>query len=107
MTIEKRVAIQPIFARPPQQSDYVPQWGHKSQLLGHPQSRYFAPSPAWWRRVPPPVKSLKYFLQRTFHRDGIARGFNPSQYRRVDEAALLRAELGVAGSQGRLKTKET
>lgn len=93
LTIAKRIAIKPVFARPPQQSDYVPQWGQMSGALGPGHSRYFAPSPAWWRFVPARVKSMKYLLQRMLKKDGIARGFNRSHYRRVNEGALLRAKL--------------
>jgi hypothetical protein len=89
MTIAKRVAIKPIFARAPQQSDYVPQWQHQSAAVTSTVSKYYAPSPAWWRFVPSGVKTWKYFLQRALGRDGVNRGFNPSFYKRIEKNTLL------------------
>ncbi len=96
MTIARRIAIKPIFARPPQQSDYVSRW-QRDDEVARTRPALFTPSPRWWRLVPSPVKTVKYFVQRALGFDGVQRGFNPAMYRRVDQDALLRARLGVNG----------
>ncbi len=98
LTIAKRFDRAPIFARTPQQSDYVNLWDRS--LNDTPQVH----EAGWRHYIPPSVKQLlKSLLGRVYHRprDGcwptLAPGFSPKAYRVISEDDLLRGRLPGRG----------
>jgi len=92
-TIAKRVALEPVFAQPPQQSDYVALWhrmshGNAAQTAG----RKKPPPRKWHRRLMRPIeRSVKTLMRRPASQiNGV---FKKPHYRLIDEDALLRGEL--------------
>lgn len=92
-TIARKVADVDVFARTPQQSDYIRAWtGQGSTHSGVPKTVL---DPYTWRRrlrfLPKPARA---WVNNTAKTIGIRPPFDPHCYRRVPEADLLRGRLG-------------
>jgi hypothetical protein len=102
LTVAKRVALADIFARPPQQSDYVTAWERFTNTrppASNPGGTVPCSRPAggpteWWRNAVAPFKSaLKSVLQRLSLLRPIQGAISRSYYRRIREDNLLRGKL--------------
>jgi hypothetical protein len=88
MTIARRVSAVEIFARPPQQSDYVAAWSGPA-----PAASNGSPIAALVRRTLPPrvLRAVLRSVRRA--RGALAPSFHPACYRRISEEALLAGKI--------------
>jgi hypothetical protein len=106
LTIARRVAVAPIFERPPQQSDYVRLWEGEGPVRSAPKGHVYGVrvpdasttvgnTPSWKQYVPEPMKRIVRSARRQLlgPDESAPEGFNSIGYRWISEDDVLHGRV--------------